>query len=145
MPDISMCANKTCWLRAGCYRNPASGTKPESFRQAWGDFKPIAACVNHQTVHFCDHFSPTTIIVEQAGPMPMPGSSWCTDMSNAPRDARILIKSDPNGEIFAAQWVKNVETDDEAWLISEAAGGSQNLCKAMAWRLIPSDTEVANG
>lgn len=66
-------------------------------------------------------------------------------MSNAPRDARILIKSDPNGEVYAAHWVKNVETDDEAWLVSEAADGSQHLCKAKAWRLIPADTEAANG
>lgn len=141
MPDIQMCANKTCWLRAGCHRNPASGAKP-AFRQTWGGFKPIAASVNHQMVHFCEHFSPTTIIVEQPGPPPLPGSSWCLDMSQAPHDARILIKSDPNGEVFAAHWVKHPETGDEAWLISAAADGSQHLCKAKAWRLIPSDTET---
>lgn len=71
--------------------------------------------------------------------------AWCTDMSKAPRNARILIKSDPSGEVYAAHWVKNVETDDEAWLVSETADGSQHLCKAKAWRLIPSDTEAANG
>ncbi len=36
-------------------------------------------------------------------------------------------------------------TTEEKWLISEAADGSQHVCKAKAWRLIPSDEEVANG
>lgn len=35
MPDISMCDSPTCPLRDSCYRNPASGTKPSEFRQAW--------------------------------------------------------------------------------------------------------------
>ncbi len=145
MPDISMCSNKTCWMRGGCHRNPASGMHPKTYRQAWDDFRPIAAKVNHQTVHFCEHFLPTTIIVEQPGPPPSAGASWCSDMSKAPRNERILIKSDPNSEVFAAHWVKNIETDDEAWLISEAADGSQHLCKAKAWRLIPVDMEGGNG
>lgn len=35
MPDISMCDSETCEVRAKCYRNPASGTKPSEFRQSW--------------------------------------------------------------------------------------------------------------
>ena len=35
MPDITMCDSKTCSLRATCYRNPASGTKPSEYRQSW--------------------------------------------------------------------------------------------------------------
>ena len=35
MPDISMCDSETCPLKAECYRNPASGTKPSEYRQAW--------------------------------------------------------------------------------------------------------------
>jgi hypothetical protein len=34
MPDISMCDSET-WLKTKCYRNPASGTKPSEYRQAW--------------------------------------------------------------------------------------------------------------
>jgi hypothetical protein len=35
MPDISMCGSETCPLKTKCYRNPASGTKPSEYRQAW--------------------------------------------------------------------------------------------------------------
>jgi hypothetical protein len=35
MPDISMCASETCPLRTLCYRNPAGGTRPSEYRQAW--------------------------------------------------------------------------------------------------------------
>lgn len=35
MPDISMCDSTTCPLKYKCYRNPASGTQPSEFRQAW--------------------------------------------------------------------------------------------------------------
>lgn len=35
MPDISMCPSETCTVRTSCYRNKASGTKPDEFRQAY--------------------------------------------------------------------------------------------------------------
>lgn len=35
MPDISMCDSETCPLKTKCYRNPASGTRPSEFRQAY--------------------------------------------------------------------------------------------------------------
>ncbi len=35
MPDISMCASKTCPVAERCYRNAASGTKPEEFLQSY--------------------------------------------------------------------------------------------------------------
>lgn len=35
MPDITMCNSDTCPLRAKCHRNPASGTKPSEYHQAW--------------------------------------------------------------------------------------------------------------
>lgn len=76
----------------------------------------------------------------------VPGSSWCTDMSKAPRNARILIKSAVKGGIYAAQWVQSIKTDDEVWLIGELPDGSHCICEnAKAWRLIPDDAEVANG
>ncbi len=35
MPDITMCASEVCTLKVNCYRSPASGTKPNEYRQAW--------------------------------------------------------------------------------------------------------------
>lgn len=35
MPDISMCADTECKLRETCYRNEASGTRPNGRRQSW--------------------------------------------------------------------------------------------------------------
>lgn len=35
MPDITMCQSETCNVRATCYRNEASGTKPTEYRQSW--------------------------------------------------------------------------------------------------------------
>lgn len=35
MPDITMCASETCYLRKTCYRNPESGTKPSEWWQSW--------------------------------------------------------------------------------------------------------------
>lgn len=89
--------------------------------------------------------NPAWRLVPEPDQILVPTLGWRSDMSKAPRNARLLIKSDPSGEVFAAHWVKNIETDDEAWLISEAADGSQHVCKAKAWRLIPSDEEAANG
>lgn len=40
MPDITMCPSDTCDYRTHCYRNPASGTKPSEYRQAWWIEKP---------------------------------------------------------------------------------------------------------
>jgi hypothetical protein len=38
MPDISMCPSEDCPVRRGCYRNEASGTRPNPWRQAWADW-----------------------------------------------------------------------------------------------------------
>jgi len=35
MPDITMCASDTCRRRTECYRNEASGTKPDPYQQAY--------------------------------------------------------------------------------------------------------------
>jgi hypothetical protein len=35
MPDITMCGDVTCPLRDTCYRNPASGTVPDPYRQSF--------------------------------------------------------------------------------------------------------------
>lgn len=38
MPDISMCMSGNCPLRKQCYRNEASGTKPNPWRQSYAAF-----------------------------------------------------------------------------------------------------------
>ncbi len=50
MPDITMCDDKTCPLAPKCYRNPASGTQPNEYRQSWFVESP-------RTEERCDHFS----------------------------------------------------------------------------------------
>lgn len=35
MPDICMCPSTKCPLRQQCYRNEASGTRPDEYRQAF--------------------------------------------------------------------------------------------------------------
>jgi hypothetical protein len=35
MPDITCCSSQVCPIRNTCYRNPASGTKPSEYRQAY--------------------------------------------------------------------------------------------------------------
>jgi len=35
MPDITMCASDSCHRRTECYRNEASGTEPNPWRQAY--------------------------------------------------------------------------------------------------------------
>ena len=52
MPDISMCDDELCPKRQQCYRNPASGTQPNKFRQSWFLLSPMT---NSGT---CDYFSP---------------------------------------------------------------------------------------
>lgn len=141
MPDITMCNNKTCWLRNGCERSPDSGTKPQTFRQSWTEFKPGLAKINHQIIHFCEFFSPTKVVAETPtrdilDKIENP-TGWCTNMAIAPRDLRILVLSDPSGEVYVAHWVQHPSTGDEAWLISESTDGSQHLCKPRAWRHIP--------
>lgn len=38
MPDISMCSVETCELKTKCYRNAASGTRPDRYAQSY--FQP---------------------------------------------------------------------------------------------------------
>jgi hypothetical protein len=51
MPDISMCGNETCALKDTCYRNPASGTKPNEHRQSWLMF------TGHTVENPCPYFA----------------------------------------------------------------------------------------
>jgi len=51
MPDITMCASDTCRLRTECYRNEASGTKPDPYQQSYF----ISTQINEDK---CEYFSP---------------------------------------------------------------------------------------
>lgn len=53
----------------------------------------------------------------------------------APQDRRILVKAE-SGEIYAAHWVQNPMTDDEAFCVSESADGTQHLVRPVEWREI---------
>ena len=57
------------------------------------------------------------------------------DINCAPRNQRILVKSE-SGEIYAAHWVQNPMTGDEAWCVSEAEDGTQHLVRPVEWREI---------
>ena len=50
MPDISMCMNKECPLREGCYRATA---EPDEYWQTYSSFEYISA------EEKCDHYWPT--------------------------------------------------------------------------------------
>ncbi|MBM66089.1 MAG: hypothetical protein CMH55_07640 [Myxococcales bacterium] len=49
MPDISMCADSACPLRAGCYRYLAA---PNPYRQSWAWFKrgDDGTCNHHSPI-----------------------------------------------------------------------------------------------
>jgi hypothetical protein len=51
MPDISMCPSTTCNRRTECYRNAASGTEPNPWRQAY-------FVSTDMTENGCEKFSP---------------------------------------------------------------------------------------
>ena len=51
MPDISMCPSTTCSRRTECYRNEASGTEPNPWRQSYF----VSTEMNEDD---CKYFSP---------------------------------------------------------------------------------------
>jgi hypothetical protein len=56
-------------------------------------------------------------------------------METAPRDRRILVKSQ-SGELYVAHWVQHPGTGDEAYCISEGPDGMQHLIHPIEWREI---------
>ena len=51
MPDITMCPSTTCAKRTECYRNAASGTEPNPYRQSY-------FVSTEMTENGCQYFSP---------------------------------------------------------------------------------------
>lgn len=92
MPYITMCTNKTCWLRAGCSRSEESGTVLTPSRQAWADYKPYAAAINHQILHFCEQFWPKDIVgLGKHDPQPHEESS--IDQAHLEALAKIFMRA----------------------------------------------------
>ena len=54
------------------------------------------------------------------------------NMDTAPRDRRILVKSQA-GELYIAHWVQNPDTGDEAYCVSEGPDGMQHLLHPVQW------------
>lgn len=56
----------------------------------------------------------------------------------APKDRRILVKSD--GDFFCVIWVKNPETEDEAWALAKLKNGDTILIRKIdCWYELPND------
>jgi hypothetical protein len=57
MPDITMCVNKACPLKEGCYRFTA---KPDPYRQSYAMFEPKMVFYDRDGYSemdlLCDHF-----------------------------------------------------------------------------------------
>lgn len=57
-------------------------------------------------------------------------------IETAPKDKRIIVWT--GRERYVAHWVKNIETDDEAWMIGELCDGNQAVVKAVLWHEAPA-------
>jgi len=57
-------------------------------------------------------------------------------IETAPKDQRVLVWS--GQEVYVSHWVKNMITDDEAWLVAAWGDeGDQALVKAVLWHPLP--------
>lgn len=56
MPDISMCPSEDCPIRGDCYRNEASGTRPNERWQSYSAFT-WQSVADGDTI-LCDGFCP---------------------------------------------------------------------------------------
>ncbi|MBL4748417.1 MAG: hypothetical protein JKY17_06535 [Magnetovibrio sp.] len=65
-------------------------------------------------------------------------------IETAPKDQRVLIWS--GTEVYAAHWVKNPFTDDEAWLLGTAPDDMQTLVAApILWHPCPCPPNSEDG
>ena len=55
MPDITMCPSLDCPLRKSCYRNEASGTVANEYRQSFF-VEPPAVVRDETNVPRCDYY-----------------------------------------------------------------------------------------
>lgn len=57
-------------------------------------------------------------------------------MGSAPRRDRVLVRCD-SGSVYAAHWVQNPMTGDEAWLVCALDDGTQMLVHPVEWMPLP--------
>ncbi len=77
-------------------------------------------------LHCCDNFKDFKARILAA---------W-EPIATAPKDRRVLVWT--GLEIFAANWVKNPYTNDEAWVVARwGTNGDQALVQATHWMQLP--------
>ena len=58
-------------------------------------------------------------------------------IATAPKDSRILVFT--GQEIYAANWVKNIENDHEAWMVGYMTNGDGLVVSAILWHDAPDE------
>ena len=56
-------------------------------------------------------------------------------IATAPKDKRVLVYT--GQEIYAANWVKNIENDHEAWMVGYMTNGDGLVVSALLWHDAP--------
>ena len=57
-------------------------------------------------------------------------------IDTAPKDSRVLVRCE-SGSVYAAHWVQNPMTGDEAWLVCALEDGTQMLVHPVEWMPLP--------
>ncbi|MEN5207987.1 Lar family restriction alleviation protein [Stenotrophomonas terrae] len=57
-------------------------------------------------------------------------------IDTAPKDDRVLVRCE-SGSVYAAHWVQNPMTGDEAWLVCALEDGTQMLVHPVEWMPLP--------
>lgn len=57
-------------------------------------------------------------------------------IDTAPKDDRVLVRCE-SGSVYAAHWVQNPMTGDEAWLVCALEDGTQMLVHPVEWLPLP--------
>ena len=56
-------------------------------------------------------------------------------IETAPKNKRILVFT--GQEIYAANWVKNMANDHEAWMVGDIGNGDRLIVNAILWHDAP--------
>jgi hypothetical protein len=57
-------------------------------------------------------------------------------IDTAPKDDRVLVRCE-SGSVYAAHWVQNQMTGEEAWLVCALEDGTQMLVYPVEWMPLP--------
>ena len=58
-------------------------------------------------------------------------------IDTAPKDDRVLVRCE-SGSVYAAHWVQNPMTSEEAWLVCALEDGTQMLVHPAKWMPLPA-------